>query len=125
VIWVVDASAAVELLLRTSIGLRIDPIVFRDRTLAPELLDAEVLAVIRREHLHGRLDGVRAREAIDDAHRGRAALSRVRDRGGRAERQIALSGRPAGCRSGYAYGRSHAVPPALAGLLALPAGGAC
>jgi predicted nucleic acid-binding protein len=66
VIWVVDASAAVELLLRTSIGLRIEPIVFRDRTLAPELLDAEVLAVIRREHLHGRLDGVRAREAIDD-----------------------------------------------------------
>jgi predicted nucleic acid-binding protein len=66
VIWVVDASAAVEFLLRTSIGLRIETALLRDRVLSPELLDAEVLAVLRREHLRGRLAVQRARQAIDD-----------------------------------------------------------
>ena len=34
--------------------------------LAPELLDAEVLAVLRREVLSGRLAEARAREAVND-----------------------------------------------------------
>jgi predicted nucleic acid-binding protein len=66
VIWVVDASAAVEFLLRTAVGLRIEPVLLRDRVLAPELIDAEVLAVLRREHVRGRLDAARAGEAVDD-----------------------------------------------------------
>lgn len=65
-IWVVDASAAVEFLLRTPVGVRLEPLLLRDRILAPELVDAEVLAVLRREHLHGRLDGARAAEAVED-----------------------------------------------------------
>lgn len=65
-IWVVDASAAVEFLLRTATGMRIEPVLLRDRVLAPELLDAEVLAVVRRETLKGRLGARRAEEAISD-----------------------------------------------------------
>jgi predicted nucleic acid-binding protein len=63
---VVDASAAVEFLLRTAVGVGIEPVLLRDRTVAPELIDAEVLAVIRREHLGGRLERRRAEEALQD-----------------------------------------------------------
>ncbi len=65
-IWVVDASVAVEFLLRTRLGIRVEPLLLRDRLFAPELLDAEVLAVLRREVLHGRLDKDRAAQAVDD-----------------------------------------------------------
>lgn len=63
-----DASAAVEFLLRTAVGVGLEPVLLRDRTIAPELIDAEVLAVIRREHLAGRLDRRRAEEALQDLH---------------------------------------------------------
>jgi len=43
---VVDASAALQFLLRTSIGLRIEGIVAEADLLAPELLDVEVASVI-------------------------------------------------------------------------------
>jgi predicted nucleic acid-binding protein len=65
-ILVVDASAAIEYLLRTPIGERAGDL-FADAALAaPELLDAEVLAVLRREALGGRVSLSRAREALDD-----------------------------------------------------------
>lgn len=76
---VIDASAAVEYLLQTSIGVRVAGIVETAELVAPELLDAEVLSVLRREVLAVRLDPSRAREAVSDlrewpleriAHRG-------------------------------------------------------
>lgn len=65
-IIVVDASAAVEYLLQTSIGLRVAALVESAEAAAPELLDAEVLAVLRREALAGRLKPQRAAEAVAD-----------------------------------------------------------
>jgi predicted nucleic acid-binding protein len=66
VIVVVDASAAVEYLLQTPLGLRVAPLIEDADVIAPELLDAEVLAVLRREVLAGRLAERRAAEAISD-----------------------------------------------------------
>lgn len=65
---VLDASAALEYLLRTRIGLHITPVVEAQELIAPELLDAEVLAVLRREALAGRLSRERAAQALDDLH---------------------------------------------------------
>lgn len=63
---VIDASAAVEYLLQTSLGMRVAGIVEAAELAAPELLDADVLAVLRREVLAARLDAARAREAVSD-----------------------------------------------------------
>jgi predicted nucleic acid-binding protein len=63
---VVDASAAVEYLLRTALGLRIGSILEGADLAAPELIDAEVLAVLRREVLAARLGERRAGEAVAD-----------------------------------------------------------
>ena len=63
---VIDAAAAVEYLLRTALGRRVGELVEQAELLAPELLDAEVLAVLRRVVLAGRLDERRARQALDD-----------------------------------------------------------
>jgi predicted nucleic acid-binding protein len=63
---VVDASAAVEFLLRTAVGLRIEGILADANLFAPELLDAEVLAVLRRQVLRGGLAEARAAEALED-----------------------------------------------------------
>ncbi len=65
-IVVVDASAAVEYLLRTRLGLRVAALVETADIAAPELLDAEVMAVLRREVLKGRLAERRATEAVGD-----------------------------------------------------------
>lgn len=65
-ILVVDASVAVEYLLRTPLGQRIAPRIEAADLIAPELLDAEVLAVLRRILLAGRLTAARARAALDD-----------------------------------------------------------
>lgn len=65
-IVVVDASAAVEYLLRTTLGMRAGALLDDAEVSAPELLDVEVLAVLRREVLAGRLVERRAREAIED-----------------------------------------------------------
>ena len=78
-ILVVDASAAVEYLLQTAIGHRVGELLDRADVAAPELMDAEVLAVLRREVMARRLESRRAAEAVDDlrawnaeriAHRG-------------------------------------------------------
>ncbi len=63
---VVDASVAVEYLLRTELGRRLAERIEREDLLAPELLDAEVLAVFRRTWLAGRLTAARAESALED-----------------------------------------------------------
>ena len=64
--YVVDASVAVEYLLKTPVGLKMADTLDSDLLAAPELIDAEVLSVLRREVLGGRLEEARARAAIDD-----------------------------------------------------------
>jgi predicted nucleic acid-binding protein len=66
VILVVDASAAVEYLLQTTVGHRIGALLEDADVSAPELIDAEVLAVLRREVLAGRLEPRRAAFAVED-----------------------------------------------------------
>ena len=63
---IVDASAAVEYLLQTRLGARVAELLGHARLAAPELLDAEVLSVLRRESLAGRLPERRAAEAVTD-----------------------------------------------------------
>ncbi len=64
--YVIDASAAVEYLLRTSLGLKVANIVEDGLLLAPELLDVEVLSVLRRAVLRREVDEQRALRAIED-----------------------------------------------------------
>ena len=64
--YVVDASAAAEYLLRTSLGLKVAKIIEDGFLLAPELLDAEVLSVLRRAVLRRQLSEQRALRAIED-----------------------------------------------------------
>ena len=64
--FVVDASVAVEYLLRTSLGRRAAEMLDGSALFAPELLDAEVLAVLRRLVLSRRLIAARAAEALED-----------------------------------------------------------
>lgn len=63
---VIDASAAAEYLLRTPLGQRLQDLVEEASLLAPALLDAEVLAVLRRSLLQKRLEEHRARLALED-----------------------------------------------------------
>ncbi len=76
---VIDASAAVEFLLKTIVGEQVDLLVGDAPLLAPELLDAEVLAVLRREVLARRLSAARAAEAVEDL--GAWGVERVGHRG--------------------------------------------
>jgi predicted nucleic acid-binding protein len=66
VILVIDASVAVEYLLRTPLGRRVAGRIEAADLVAPELLDAEILAVLRRACLTRRLAEGRARAALDD-----------------------------------------------------------
>jgi predicted nucleic acid-binding protein len=63
---VVDASVAVEYLLRTELGESVAPQLEASTLLAPELLDVEVLAVIRRAAAAKQLTATRAQQALDD-----------------------------------------------------------
>ena len=54
--YVVDASLAVEYLLRTSLGLKIADTIESAVLIAPALLDVEVLSVLRRAVLHKKLE---------------------------------------------------------------------
>jgi predicted nucleic acid-binding protein len=62
--YVVDASAAAEYLLRTSLGLKVANIIEGGVLLAPELLDVEVLSVLKRAVLRGQLTVQRALVAV-------------------------------------------------------------
>ncbi len=63
--YVVDASVAVEYLLKTRLGQTVSQTLDRSELVAPEMLDAEVLSVLRREVLNGRLDENTALIALD------------------------------------------------------------
>ena len=64
--YVIDASVAVEYLLKTPIGLALADLVERAALIAPELLDAEVLSALRGAVLGGRLDEGLALTALDE-----------------------------------------------------------
>ena len=76
--YVIDASVAVEYLLRTPLGLTVTEIIESATLVAPEMMDAEVLSVLRRAVLRGRLDESRARIAIEDL--GRWPVDRISHR---------------------------------------------
>jgi predicted nucleic acid-binding protein len=64
--YVIDAAAATEYLLRTPLGLKLAEVIESVFLLAPELLDVEVLSVLRRAVLRGELTEQRALVAIED-----------------------------------------------------------
>ena len=64
--YVVDASIAVEYLLRTAVGQQAAPLLQAALLLAPELLDVEVLSVLRRAVLRHKLEEQRALLALAD-----------------------------------------------------------
>jgi predicted nucleic acid-binding protein len=64
--YVIDASAAVEYLLRTTLGLKVAEVIAAAFLVAPALLDVEVLSVLRRAVLRKRLAEKRAVEALED-----------------------------------------------------------
>lgn len=65
---VLDASAAIEWLLQTAAGARVEARIFaREATLhAPHLIDVEVAQVLRRYVGAGALTASRGREALED-----------------------------------------------------------
>lgn len=73
---VVDASIAVELLLHTPTAERIRPQISpTTRLIAPELLDAEVLSVIKALERAGQIQTPRANTAVTDL--AQAAITRI------------------------------------------------
>ena len=64
--YVIDASAAVEYLLQTTLGLKVAEVIADVFLIAPALLDVEVLSVLRRAVLHKKLAEQRAAEALAD-----------------------------------------------------------
>jgi len=64
---VVDASVAVDVVLRTARGRAIAPRLLAEDSLhAPHLIDLEVVQALRRFHLRGELDDGRALECLAD-----------------------------------------------------------
>ncbi len=65
---VLDASAVLEFLLRSRVGLEIEQRIFspRETLFAPHLLDLEVAQVLRRYCAAGEIDSERGKEAIED-----------------------------------------------------------
>jgi predicted nucleic acid-binding protein len=64
--YVIDASAAAEYLLRTPLGLKLADLIVGAFLLAPELLDVEVLSILRRAVLRQQLTEQRALSALQD-----------------------------------------------------------
>ncbi|WP_276778908.1 type II toxin-antitoxin system VapC family toxin [Actinomyces gerencseriae] len=64
--WVLDASAAAELLLGTDRGLDVEAALGADDIYAPQLLAVEVLSVLRGMVRGGHLAVRRAEAALDD-----------------------------------------------------------
>ena len=64
--YVIDASAAVEYLLKTPLGESLALVMEYAELMAPELMDAEVTAVLRRAVQHDHLAEERALMALDD-----------------------------------------------------------
>ena len=64
--FVIDASAATEYLLRTPLGLKVATAVEEASLIAPELIDVEVLSVLRRAVGRRELTEQRAILAVED-----------------------------------------------------------
>ena len=64
--FVIDASAATEYLLRTPLGIKVEATIEQASLIAPELLDVEVLSVLRRAVLRRQITEQRALLAIED-----------------------------------------------------------
>jgi predicted nucleic acid-binding protein len=64
--FVIDASAATEYLLRTPLGLKVATAVEEASLIAPELIDVEVLSVLRRAVWRRELTEQRAILAVED-----------------------------------------------------------
>ena len=62
----IDASVATEYLLRTSLGLKVADLIEGALLVAPELIDVEVLSVLRRAVLQEKLQEQRALIALED-----------------------------------------------------------
>ncbi len=82
--YVIDASAAFEYLLKTPLGITVATTIGRASLVAPELIDAEVLSVLRKTVLAGRLEEERARMAVDDLVRWPVVRVRHRELARRA-----------------------------------------
>ena len=65
-LFVIDASAATEYLLRTPLGLKVATAIEDASLIAPELIDVEVLSVLRRAVWRGEITEQRAILAIED-----------------------------------------------------------
>jgi predicted nucleic acid-binding protein len=65
---VIDASAAIELILRTELGGKVElrALAAEERLHAPHLLDLEVAQVLRRLTQLKEITAARAQEALDD-----------------------------------------------------------
>ncbi len=65
---VIDASAAIELILRTELGEKVEirALAPQERLYAPHLLDLEVAQVLRRLTQLREITAARAQEALDD-----------------------------------------------------------
>jgi predicted nucleic acid-binding protein len=64
--YVVDASVAVEIVLQSAVGRSAAAMTENAALFAPELLDVEVVSVLRKLILGKRLTAARANEAIED-----------------------------------------------------------
>jgi predicted nucleic acid-binding protein len=64
--YIIDASAAVEYLLRTPLGIVVAQTIEDASLAAPELLDVEVVSVLRRAVLRNQLEEDRATQALND-----------------------------------------------------------
>ena len=64
--YVVDASVCVEYLLKTPLGRIVADIIEGASLSAPDLMDAEVLSVLRRAVLNGHLQEARAAMVVED-----------------------------------------------------------
>ncbi len=65
--YIVDASVAVEYLLRTPEGRRVEDIIHDRQLAAPEMFDAEILSILRRHVANEKLPAGRAEIALRDA----------------------------------------------------------
>ncbi len=64
--YVVDASVAVEYLLRTPSGRRIENVIHDRQLAAPEMLDAEILSILRRHVASEKVPASRAETLLRD-----------------------------------------------------------
>ena len=64
--YVIDASVAVEYLLRTPAGLQVTPLLNDAFLMAPELMDVEVISALRRAVAKKNIAEIRAVAAIED-----------------------------------------------------------